>query len=590
MVAAVVGSVVSDQEIVTELRAAWAEVSRSYARCWAAMAEVARRTTTDWESAEIAAALTFTTRRADYELRCAQTLLEHVPRVHAAVASGELDHHKARVFTDYLANVTAAQADRICARLVPLAVGWTTGQLAARLLREVHAIDPEYTCRTYEQAVRTRGVHGYLDHTGTAVLTGHGLPADQAAAAAARLETLADQLRVAGYPATVHQTRADLYLRLLDGTLEGLTGPQIQATMLTLGPLTPADPNPSAAPSRHPDPSPPDHQPPPAPPEQPARTAEHPPTEQPVPTGPPVSPAERPEGPASEPPSSPNSPSTTTAAARYGVEVRVRLSTLLDQDEHPAELPGWGPIPATAARDLVAAQHSAQWRIAIVDTEGYLLHGDLTRRRPSTHADRAGSGCISGIVEIALPESMLTQLPTLALAHPEWARVLYGILGSWAHRDQARAALDAQVNRPAWGWVSVQPPWCLRAWSREQQGPLLVVTVGPPWAWSRVWSSSAVAARRRQPGPTQERSRMWTWRRSAACAKRRFGWTSPLGQSYHTRGEPLIPDLPTPLPRDPDPDPEGLPMTFDGSILHRPEPPPPPTRPPPTPLPDEPPF
>jgi hypothetical protein len=264
---AVVGSVVSDEEIVAELRGAWAEVSRGYARCWAAMAEVARRTTTDWETAEIAAALTFTTRRADYELRCAQTLLEHLPRVHAALASGELDHHKARVFTDYLVTVTAAQADRICARLLPAAMGWTTGQLAARLLREVHAIDPEYTRRSYEQAVRTRGVHGYLDHTGTAVLTGHGLPAGEAAAAVARLETLADQLRAAGYPATLHQTRADLYLRLLDGTLDGLSAPQIQATMLALGPLTPAPPHP-------PPPRPP---PPPAPPPPPPPPPQHPP-------------------------------------------------------------------------------------------------------------------------------------------------------------------------------------------------------------------------------------------------------------------------------------------------------------------------
>ena len=57
-----VSSVISEEEIVDELRAAWAEVSRGYARCWAAMAEVARRTTSGWESAEIAAALTFTTR------------------------------------------------------------------------------------------------------------------------------------------------------------------------------------------------------------------------------------------------------------------------------------------------------------------------------------------------------------------------------------------------------------------------------------------------------------------------------------------------------------------------------------------------
>ena len=72
-------SVISEDEIVDELRAAWAEVSRGYARCWAAMAEVARRTTSGWESAEIAAGLTFTTRRADYKLGCAQAVVDRGP-------------------------------------------------------------------------------------------------------------------------------------------------------------------------------------------------------------------------------------------------------------------------------------------------------------------------------------------------------------------------------------------------------------------------------------------------------------------------------------------------------------------------------
>jgi hypothetical protein len=169
-----VSSVISEEEIVDELRAAWAEVSRGYARCWSAMAEVARRTTGGWELAEIAAALTFTARRADYELSCAQVLVDQLPRVHTALATGELDHHKARVFTDYLSDLTPAQADRICERLVPVAPGWTTGQLAARLLREVQAIDPDYTRRTYQRALRERAVHSYLNHTGTAVLTGSG--------------------------------------------------------------------------------------------------------------------------------------------------------------------------------------------------------------------------------------------------------------------------------------------------------------------------------------------------------------------------------------------------------------------------------
>ncbi|HET9254063.1 MAG TPA: DUF222 domain-containing protein [Pseudonocardiaceae bacterium] len=85
-------------------------------------------------------------------------MIEHLPRVHAALAAGELDQFKARVFANYLANVTPAQAERICARLVPRAPGWTTGQLTARLLREVQAIDPDYTRRTYQQAVRDDSV------------------------------------------------------------------------------------------------------------------------------------------------------------------------------------------------------------------------------------------------------------------------------------------------------------------------------------------------------------------------------------------------------------------------------------------------
>jgi hypothetical protein len=170
--------------------------------------------------------------------------------VHAALAAGELDHHKARVFTDYLSDVTPAQADRICERLVPVAPGRTTGQLAARLLREVQAIDPEYTRRTYQRAVHERAVHGYLDHTGTAVLTGSGLPAADAAAAAARLEVLADDLRAAGYPAAVGQARADLFLRLLDGTLDGLSRARILATMLRLGPIAAAEGDPDAQPTQ----------------------------------------------------------------------------------------------------------------------------------------------------------------------------------------------------------------------------------------------------------------------------------------------------------------------------------------------------
>ncbi len=567
---AAVRSVLSDGEVVDELRAAWAEVSRGYARYWAAMAEVARRTTSGWESAEIAAALTFTSRRADYELGCAQLLVDQLPRVHAALAAGELDHHKARVFTAYLADVTPAQADRICQRLVPVAPGWTTGQLAARLLREVQAIDPDYTRRTYQRAVRERAVHGYLDHTGTAVLTGSGLPAADAAAAAARLEVLADDLRTAGYPATVGQTRADLYLRLLDGTLDGLTREQILATMLRLGPVAPADSDPDAQPRPQHGRGAEDHEPPQREaPDQPGQRegAQQPSTGCPDETG-------------------------TSRPVRYGIEVRVRLSTLLGLDEHPAELPGWGPVPAAAARDLVAAQHNAEWRLAIVDTQGYLLHGDLTRRRPAypgspgARGDRAG-----GIVEIALPVSMLAQLPALAATHPEWARVLHGISGSWEHREQARAALDQHPNRrfahtALRRHIQMRDRHCVGTGCRRRAAAAdLDHTRDHAHGGQTVTTNSGPNCGRHH---TMKHQGGWTLTQPVAG---HFVWTSPLGQTYRTRGEPITPDLPQPLPRDVDPDPPGAPMAWEGPILlHPPESPPPPARPPPTELPDQPPF
>ncbi|MGQ0719257.1 MAG: hypothetical protein ACT4NP_18475, partial [Pseudonocardiales bacterium] len=439
--------------------------------------------------------------------------------------------------------------------------------------------------RTYQRAVRERAVHGYLDHTGTAVLTGSGLPAADAAAAAARLEVLADDLRAAGYPATVGQTRADLYLRLLDGTLDGLTRQQILATMLRLGPVAPADGDPDAEPSPQCNRGERDHEPP-----------ERDVPEQPAPAKGPDQP--EPDQPEPDQPEYGQQPSTgcrgetgTSRPVKYGIEVRVRLSTLLGLDEHPAELPLWGPIPAAVARDLVAAQHNAEWRIAIVDSEGYLLHGDLTRRRPAHPGpSRARGDCVGGIVEIALPVSMLDQFPALAVDHPEWARVLHGISGSWEHREQARAALDQHPNRrfahaALRRHVQMRDRHCVGVGCRRRAATAdLDHTHDHAHGGQTVTTNSGPNCGRHH---TMKHQGGWTLQQPQAG---HFIWTSPLGQTYRTRGEPLILDLPQPLPRDVDPDLPGVPMTWEGPVLRLPEPPPPPARPPPARLPDQPPF
>jgi hypothetical protein len=322
-------SVISEEDIVDELRAAWAEVSRGYARCWAAMAEVARRTTSGWESAEVAAALTFSTRRADYELGCAQALVDRLPRVHAALSAGELDHHKARVFTDYLCDLTPAQA-------TGSANGWSRWRRAGP-----PASWPRGCCGRYRPLIPITPAAPTSVPCASALCTATsttpappccpapGLPAPDAAAAAARLEVLADDLRAAGYPATVGQARADLYLRLLDGTLDGLTRAQILATMLRLGPVAPADIDPNAQPGQQRNRGERDHQPPER--EAPEQTA----------------PAKGPDQPerAQQPSTGCPGETGTSRPVKYGIEVRVRLSTLLGLDEHPAEQPRGVPFP-----------------------------------------------------------------------------------------------------------------------------------------------------------------------------------------------------------------------------------------------------
>ncbi|WP_214367544.1 DUF222 domain-containing protein [Pseudonocardia sp. H11422] len=128
----------------------------------------------------------------DDEFAFAQMLIGRLPVVLDALGAGTIDVHKARVFADYLAYLTTAQIAELCARSVPPAVRWTTGQLVARSAREVQAIDRDFYRRRYLRAIRDRGVCGYLTPDRTATMSAQGLSPSEAAAATERLERLAD--------------------------------------------------------------------------------------------------------------------------------------------------------------------------------------------------------------------------------------------------------------------------------------------------------------------------------------------------------------------------------------------------------------
>ena len=65
------------------------------------------------------------------------------------------------------------------------------------------------------------------------------------------------------------------------------------------------------------------------------------------------------------------------------VDIQVDLTTLAGLDDNPGEIPGWGPVIADIARQVVEEQDHAQWRITVTDPEsGEVVHNST----PPTHS------------------------------------------------------------------------------------------------------------------------------------------------------------------------------------------------------------
>lgn len=525
---------VPDELTVTVLQAQYRQVAHEQARLLQAIVEMGRctplsdpddpflramhgvarlRAVQEWASGELAAALTLTGVAADRELALAVTVVTRLPEVHAALSAGAIDLPKTRMFAEHLdGDLTAEQVETICEALLAVAPGLTTGQLRARLVRMIHDIDPAHARRRYHRAVRDRAVVGYLRPDGTVTVSATGLPAGEAAVACERLDVLAAAAQRAGHAGRAAQIQADLFLGMLDGSFHHLSEAQIIAVLLGRA---------------------------------------------------------RPEGGGQSDPDrgagqAPAARRGAGGTVRTGVEIRVGLRTLIGLDERCGEVPGLGPVLPDVARRLVAAQHrGAQWRFAVVDPGGHLVVAGTTRCRP------AGGGyrlCRGGVVEIHVAVDELARLADDPAGCGRWASVVADIARGYADRADTLARLDSRpgdrfAHAGLVRHVEVRDrtccfPGCRRPARRSdkdhtrdhaRRGPTTRANLAP-------------LCDRHHRDKTE---RGWTL---AQPEPGRFRWTSPLGRSYRTRGEPIRPPSVPPCPRPVEPD-AGAERYVSGPVL-----------------------
>ncbi|MGH3806329.1 MAG: HNH endonuclease signature motif containing protein, partial [Pseudonocardiaceae bacterium] len=368
---------------------------------------------------------------------------------------------------------------RIAARAPRL----TTGQLIEQIKKWAIAVDPDWARRRYEQAVANRKVVGYRNADGSANLSGYNLPVDRVAAAGGHIDALAKAAKRAGDCRVLDHIRADLFLGMTDGTYAGLNDAEI-IELLTTGPVLDADRSNSgdgdgddAADDGDGEPDVKglddggtDDSGPGAAGE--ARdgggdepVGDEPADVRPAGNGPQGSGADGEEAgecrsPASLAPPIRRAPLTVGT----GLELRVRLSTLLGRDQYPAELAGWGPLHAELARDLAVTLGGAQWRFAVTDKDGQLISCGVTRARPVTIPTR--SVACRAIVELQVPATALRALVLDPTTPADWANVVTDLFCQPDHDTAGHSGYCADADRRAPGaalrrYLEIRDRYCI---------------------------------------------------------------------------------------------------------------------------------
>jgi Domain of unknown function (DUF222) len=542
----------SGLDCVQVLKARYRQLNHDRAQLMAAMVEVGlcgpvpaddelrRRTVPDEFSAdEIRAALMLTRRAADAQFWLAHDLLTRLPAVHTALDAGLLDEPRARVLSEWTTELRPETARALCAELLPRAPGLTTGQLIDQIKKLAIALDPDWAQRRYEQALAERRVVGSRNPDGSANLSGYNLPVERVAAACGHIDALAKTAKHAGDPRPIDHIRADLFLGMTEGTYTGLDDHTI------LERLRATHGNEGGADDGRPDPGGPD------------------------------------DGSAEGAGSAADDPAQHSRVGT-GMELRVRLSTLLGHNEYPAELAGWGPVHAELARDLAATLACGEWRFAITDEQGQLLHCGITRAR--TGAPTRMASC-HAIVELQIPATTLRDLASAPDALGSWGLVVADLTHQHSNAqrpatgDPTRRFPGAALRRH----VEIRDRYCVMIGCRApatstDTDHTLDHASGGATAEPNLGNACRHDHRLKHEGG-------WQLHQPEPGL---FRWRSRLGHTYLVRPSPIVEPLPDPIPRDRPAPPLVLPPDddWDTSRLWDDTPPEADTKPPPEPDPD----
>jgi hypothetical protein len=248
-------SALPDDQLLGFVHAQARQLAFQQSQLWAAMAEVARRPPLsvtaddaltpervfDLAAAEISAELLLSRSAAERELGYGVDLAG-LPRVADALRAGELDRVKAVVLVDACRYLSDEHRTKVLDEILPTCSTTRVSAMKAQVQRLAIALDPDWAARRYRQAMRDQKVVHYIAEDGTVTIAAHGLPADQALAAMARLSHLAHATKRAGACATVDHLRGTLICGLIDSRFAGMNETQIIAELVAEFPKPTAEP------------------------------------------------------------------------------------------------------------------------------------------------------------------------------------------------------------------------------------------------------------------------------------------------------------------------------------------------------------